>query len=84
VIVSAQIANLSQLVEQGAGLTVGQENTVNELLKVKEELTKERDTLNAQIIGLRHEIRENLDKVKRLETENTSMSEVFGTDGACL
>ena len=48
-----EIANLSQLVEQGAGLTVGQENTVNELIKVKDELTKERDTLNTQVgLGL--------------------------------
>ena len=30
-----EIANLSRLVEQGAGLSLGQENTVNELLKVK-------------------------------------------------
>eukprot|EP00668_Euglena_longa_P002082 GGOE01002417.1.p1 GENE.GGOE01002417.1~~GGOE01002417.1.p1 ORF type:complete len:903 (+),score=469.56 GGOE01002417.1:56-2710(+) len=70
-----EIANLSQLVEQGAGLTVGQENTVNELLKVKEELTKERDTLTAQIIGLRHEIREHLERVKKLETDNAGMVE---------
>eukprot|EP01002_Notosolenus_urceolatus_P000606 NODE_114_length_2750_cov_114.198815_g90_i0.p1 GENE.NODE_114_length_2750_cov_114.198815_g90_i0~~NODE_114_length_2750_cov_114.198815_g90_i0.p1 ORF type:complete len:895 (-),score=391.13 NODE_114_length_2750_cov_114.198815_g90_i0:64-2415(-) len=62
-----EIANLSQLVEQGAGLTVGQENTVNELIKVKDELTKERDTLNSQIVGLRHEIREHLESIQKLE-----------------
>ena len=33
-----EITNLSRLVEQGAGLTLGQENTVNELSKQKEEL----------------------------------------------
>ena len=37
-----EIANLSRLVEQGAGLSVGQENTVNELMREKEELTSER------------------------------------------
>jgi seryl-tRNA synthetase len=35
-----EISNLSKLVEQGAGLTVGQEHTVNELLRVKDELTR--------------------------------------------
>eukprot|EP00992_Anisonema_acinus_P014683 TRINITY_DN9407_c0_g1_i1.p1 TRINITY_DN9407_c0_g1~~TRINITY_DN9407_c0_g1_i1.p1 ORF type:complete len:904 (-),score=433.25 TRINITY_DN9407_c0_g1_i1:147-2804(-) len=70
-----EIANLSQLVEQGAGLTVGQENTVNELIKVKDELTKERDTLNTQIIGLRHEIREHMEKNKRIEGENTGLQD---------
>merc|ERR1719460_1766294 len=38
-----EISNLSRLVEQGAGLSVGQENTVNELLREKEELSSERN-----------------------------------------
>lgn len=36
-----EIANLSRLVEQGAGLSVGQENTVNELMRERDELTAE-------------------------------------------
>jgi hypothetical protein len=35
-----EIANLSKLVEQGAGLSIGQEHSVKELLKIKDELTK--------------------------------------------
>lgn len=35
-----EIANLSKLVEQGAGLSIGQEHSVKELLKIREELTK--------------------------------------------
>ena len=35
-----EIANLSKLVEQGAGLSIGQEHSVKELLKIKEDLTK--------------------------------------------
>lgn len=31
---------------------------------------------NAQIIGLRHEIREHLEKVKKLEADNASLVEV--------
>lgn len=35
-----EISNLSSLVDQGAGLSIGQENTVNELLATKEKLTR--------------------------------------------
>ena len=40
-----EIANLSRLVEQGAGLSVGQENTVNELMREKDELAAEDSTV---------------------------------------
>ncbi len=36
----AEIGNLTRLVEQGTGLSIGQEHSVKELLKIKEELTK--------------------------------------------
>ena len=39
----SEITNLSRLVEQGAGLSMGQESQVNELLKDKDDLTAERD-----------------------------------------
>merc|ERR1719253_459977 len=51
-----EIGNLSRLVEQGAGLSLGQENTVNELSKQKEELTAERDNLTQQLVTARNEI----------------------------
>ena len=35
-----EIANLSKLVEQGAGLSIGQEHSVKELLKIREDLTR--------------------------------------------
>ena len=35
-----EIANLTKLVEQGTGLSIGQEHSVKELLKIKEDLTK--------------------------------------------
>ncbi|KAF0691331.1 Aste57867_17419 [Aphanomyces stellatus] len=35
-----EISNLSRLVEQGAGLSIGQENAMKELVKVKEELSR--------------------------------------------
>eukprot|EP00002_Diphylleia_rotans_P004987 TRINITY_DN1392_c1_g3_i1.p1 TRINITY_DN1392_c1_g3~~TRINITY_DN1392_c1_g3_i1.p1 ORF type:complete len:887 (-),score=260.76 TRINITY_DN1392_c1_g3_i1:165-2825(-) len=62
-----EISNLSKLVEQGAGLTIGQEHSVNELLKIKDELTKERDGHLSQIVALRNEISELLEKIRGLD-----------------
>lgn len=45
-----EIANLTKLVEQGAGLNFGQDASVQELMKQKEELTKERDTQLEDIV----------------------------------
>jgi len=68
----AEITNLSKLVEQGAGISVGQENTVTELLKVKEELTKERDMQVQQIVALRREVSDHVEKVRALESEKVT------------
>jgi chromosome segregation ATPase len=45
----SEIQNLSRLVDQGAGLSIGQENAVNDLLKLKEELTAEVESQQAAI-----------------------------------
>ena len=44
-----EMNSLTRLVEAGAGLSIGEEATMNELLKQKEDLTKERD---AQVLPL--------------------------------
>merc|ERR1719393_1107277 len=44
-----EIANLSHLVEQGAGLSVNQENTVNSLIEQRNELLRTRDKLEDQV-----------------------------------
>ncbi|PAA46952.1 hypothetical protein BOX15_Mlig023212g2 [Macrostomum lignano] len=66
-----EIANLSKLVEQGAGLTSGQDQNVSELLEAKEELTKQRDELMQQNSHLRDELEENKSQKLRLETDLT-------------
>ncbi len=48
-----EIANLTKLVEQGAGLSYGQDSNVQELMKTKEELTKQRDTQLEEIVMVR-------------------------------
>jgi len=67
-----EISNLSRLVEQGAGLSVGQENTVNELMREKEELTAERDAQIAQISHLRAEIGTHLAAIRQREGEKAA------------
>lgn len=51
-------SNLSRLVDQGAGLSIGQENTVNELIKIKEELTADNQTKDAQLLEANQKIQE--------------------------
>jgi len=62
-----EIANLSKLVEQGAGLTMGQDHSVQELLRIKDELTKERDEKLAEIVNLREELQSTSTKLQTYE-----------------
>merc|ERR1719352_1889900 len=64
-----EISNLSRLVEQGAGLSVGQENTVNELLKDKDELSADRDRQLQQISELRGEISTYIEQQRAAERQ---------------
>lgn len=64
-----EIANLSKLVEQGAGLTMGQDHSVNELLKIKDELTKERDDKLSEISKLREELSGATTKQQKAEQD---------------
>lgn len=45
-----EISNLTKLVEQGAGLSFGQDTNVQELVKMKDELTKQRDAQLDEIV----------------------------------
>lgn len=65
----SEISNLSRLVEQGAGLSMGQENQVNELIKDKDDLTAERDAQVQQIADLRQEINDYLSAARAKEQE---------------
>jgi chromosome segregation ATPase len=84
-----EISNLSRLVEQGAGLTLGQENTVNDLMKQKEELMIERDGHIAQIVQLRNEANDMQEKYQalddermKLDQETSSLKEALATKKA--
>lgn len=64
-----EIANLSHLVEQGAGLSVNQENTVNSLIAQRDELLKNRDKLEAQVTTLTHDNIALTETAQRHESE---------------
>lgn len=64
-----EISNLSKLVEQGAGLSMGQDHSVNELLKIKDDLTKERDEKLQEITKLREDLSSQLTKQQKAEQE---------------
>lgn len=64
-----EIANLSHLVEQGAGLSVNQENTVNSLIAQRDELIKARDKLEAQVATLTHDNIVLTETAQRYESE---------------
>ncbi|XP_006630821.2 cilia- and flagella-associated protein 58 [Lepisosteus oculatus] len=62
-----EISNLTKLVEQGAGLSIGQEHGVNDLLKIKEDLTKERDELLTEVVNLRESLTKATAKQQEIE-----------------
>jgi len=70
-----EIANLSRLVEQGAGLSINQENTLNNLIVQKNELTKHRDMLQAQVSQQQTSYNAFQKKVSKLEQEKAANEE---------
>ncbi|XP_041123784.1 cilia- and flagella-associated protein 58 [Polyodon spathula] len=70
-----EIANLTKLVEHGAGLSVGQEHSVKDLLKVKEDLTKERDELLTEVVNLRDGLTQATAKQQEIEAWKEEVSE---------
>ena len=45
-----EIANMTKLVEQGAGLNFGQDSNVKELVKMRDDLIKQRDAQLEEIV----------------------------------
>ncbi|XP_042636749.1 cilia- and flagella-associated protein 58 [Orycteropus afer afer] len=54
-----EIVNLTKLVEQGSGLSMDQDSNIRDLLKFKEEVTKERDQLLTEVVKLRESLAQN-------------------------
>ncbi|KAH7372738.1 hypothetical protein KP509_17G018700 [Ceratopteris richardii] len=68
-----EISNLSQIIEQGTGLSVGQEQELNELVKQKEDACRERDQQLTLIVQLRKEITEINEKVRAADEQKETL-----------
>lgn len=68
----SEIQNLSRLVDQGAGLSIGQENAVNDLLKIKEDLTAEVEAQQSAIEVNNRRITELEAKLAEVEERKAS------------
>merc|ERR1719160_2285033 len=64
-----EIVKLGRLVEQGAGLSINQENMVNNLVQEKNDLVKHRDMLQGQVQQLDQQNKELQGKVQKLDQE---------------
>ncbi|KAG2452283.1 hypothetical protein HYH02_003307 [Chlamydomonas schloesseri] len=68
-----EIANLTRLVEEGAGLAIGEETTLNELLKQKEELAREREAQVEQLMRYRSDLMATQDKLRAAEADKLQL-----------
>jgi len=64
-----EITKLGRLVEQGAGLSINQENMVNQLVQEKNDLVKHRDTLTGQVQQMQQQNTDLQSRVGKLEQE---------------
>eukprot|EP00771_Trimastix_marina_P000526 gnl/Trimastix_PCT/1546.p1 GENE.gnl/Trimastix_PCT/1546~~gnl/Trimastix_PCT/1546.p1 ORF type:complete len:871 (+),score=438.45 gnl/Trimastix_PCT/1546:34-2646(+) len=71
----AEITNLGKLVQQGAGISVGQESTLNELLREKEELLRMREELQSHNEQLKTRISELHERIQYSESEKAQQEQ---------
>ncbi|KAJ1067258.1 hypothetical protein K5549_021235, partial [Capra hircus] len=62
-----EIVNLTKLVEQGSGLSMDQDSNIRDLLKFKEEVTKERDQLLSEVVKLRECLAQTVEQQQEME-----------------
>ncbi|XP_040848434.1 cilia- and flagella-associated protein 58 [Ochotona curzoniae] len=62
-----EIVNMTKLVEQGSGLTLDQDSNIRDLLKFKEEVTKERDQLLLEVVKLRESLAQTTGQQQEME-----------------
>ncbi|CAE7369407.1 Cfap58, partial [Symbiodinium pilosum] len=83
----SEITKLGRLVEQGAGLSINQENMVNQLVQEKNDLVKHRDMLQGQVQQMQQQNTDLTAKVAKLEQEadrQQKRKEKLDKDSACI
>ncbi|MCO5589082.1 hypothetical protein L7F22_043048 [Adiantum nelumboides] len=74
-----EISNLSQIIDQGTGLSVGQEQELNDLVKQKEDACRERDQQLTHIVQLRKDITELNEKVRITDEQKVNLEHELNT-----
>ncbi|XP_052400736.1 cilia- and flagella-associated protein 58 [Carassius gibelio] len=64
-----EITHLNKLIEKGAGVSEGQEYSIGDLLKIKEDLTNQRDKLLSEVVTLRENLTKATDAQQEIEAE---------------
>lgn len=64
-----EIAHLNKIVEQGSGLSIGQDNTVHNLMRQKDELKKDCDQKQETITELESQKSSLMEKIHKLEND---------------
>ncbi|XP_019491834.1 PREDICTED: cilia- and flagella-associated protein 58 [Hipposideros armiger] len=72
-----EIVNLTKLVEQGSGLSMDQDSNIRDLLKFKEEVTKERDQLLSEVVKLRESLVQITEQQQGLEQQKEEAEQVI-------
>lgn len=64
-----EVSQLDKYVQQGAGITVNQENTINQLIEIRDSLLKERAALMATLENTQSDSASIVEKIKGLEAD---------------
>ncbi|XP_067298736.1 cilia- and flagella-associated protein 58 [Pseudorasbora parva] len=71
------ISNLNKFVEKGTEVFEGQEYSMGDLLKIKEELTNERDKLLSEVVTLRENLTKATDAQLEIEAEKNKAMDMI-------
>lgn len=72
-----EITNLKKLDGKGAGVFEGQEYSMGDLLKIKEELTNQRDKLLSEVVTLRENLTKATDAQQEIEAEKNKAMDMI-------
>lgn len=64
-----EVARLTTLVEQGAGLTLGHESNLQDLIEDKKELTRERDASKVKVTQLSHDLKDLSERLRKVQVD---------------
>ncbi|XP_065699778.1 cilia- and flagella-associated protein 58 [Patagioenas fasciata] len=70
-----EITHLTHLVEQGSGMSMGQESNIQDLVRLKDEIAKERDQLLSEVVKLRQSLTQATEQQQEAERAKNEADE---------